>query len=260
MLTRYDHSRDVIRKALRGRDLAPATAAVRAGMDPAALVAWLAEKGPEPPLEVLAGVLGLGAEALAALDSGVVAPPLPEGIRQLVLPFDDETVNAWWIESAGETLLIDGGPDPGALISALAGRRPDRILLTHPHGDHLGGLRAFAGSGPEILRGADLPPGGLALGGGRIHAQPLPGHHPEAWGFIFRDLEGAAHWAAVGDALFMGSMGGCADARAFQEACASLAGLLRTLDPGTLLLTGHGPPSTVAAEWTGNAFAPCWPA
>lgn len=46
----------------------------------------------------------------------------------------------------GKQILIDGGPDPAALLPALSQRMPpwdktlDLVILTHPDADHLGGL------------------------------------------------------------------------------------------------------------------------
>jgi len=50
----------------------------------------------------------------------------------------------------GRRLLIDGGPSPAALLSALGRRMPfwdrriDLVMLTHPHDDHVRGLLALA--------------------------------------------------------------------------------------------------------------------
>ncbi|MCU0797693.1 MAG: MBL fold metallo-hydrolase [Akkermansiaceae bacterium] len=258
MIPRYDSAPDVVRKALRGHDLAPVSAAGLAGIDASALNAWLAGKGQAPPLSVLARVLGLDPEALVSLDSAFSPPVLPPGIRQIVLPFGEDTVNAWWIESAGASLLIDGGPDPRALSAELGGKRPGMFLVTHPHPDHIGGLLDFGNSGETLLDGSSIPSDGLPFGTGTLHARPLPGHHPQGWGYVFRDPRNEPLWAALGDALFMGSMGGCPNATAFQQACRSLSALLDELSPGTFLLTGHGPATTVEAERKGNAFAPSW--
>lgn len=50
------------------------------------------------------------------------------------------------VRSAGRVVLIDGGPDPAALVAALDRRLPlfrrklDLVVLTHAHDDHLAGL------------------------------------------------------------------------------------------------------------------------
>ena len=50
------------------------------------------------------------------------------------------------VRTAGRTVLIDGGPDPAALVAALDRRLPlfrrklDLVVLTHAHDDHLAGL------------------------------------------------------------------------------------------------------------------------
>ena len=65
----YDTTSDVIRKALRGLALAPATAATRAGLPEKAVLA--ATRGPADPelLVRLAPSLGLDPVALAGLDA-----------------------------------------------------------------------------------------------------------------------------------------------------------------------------------------------
>lgn len=50
------------------------------------------------------------------------------------------------IRSAGKAVLVDGGPDPAAVVAALDRRLPfwrrqlDLVVLTHAHDDHLAGL------------------------------------------------------------------------------------------------------------------------
>ena len=255
-MNRYDTSTDVIRKALRGHDLAPATAATLAGLPPGSLEKWLSGQSAAPLSPELASLLGLDPEAFAGFDQPFQPPPLPAGIRQLEMPFGDESVNAWWIGQKDHGLLIDTGTSPEALDEVLGGFRPECVLITHPHPDHIGSLGLFRDSAIPILDGSSMPADGLPFAGGRILAEPLPGHHPGAWGYRF---EGdAASWVATGDALFAGSMGGCPDAHAFRTACASLFRFLKKAPADSLVLPGHGPPTRVGIELTRNPFAPSW--
>ena len=72
------------------------------------------------------------------------------------------------ISPTGETLLVDGGPDPDLLLRRLGERLPfwqrriDVMVLTHPHEDHVAGLV------PVLERYAV----GVALDPGRPYANP----------------------------------------------------------------------------------------
>ncbi len=86
----------------------------------------------------------------------------------------------------GATVLVDGGPDPAIVataLSALGVRRLDVVVATHPHADHVVGL-------PAVL--ARIPVGVLLEPGCRsdshdletlleaAHAEGVPVRHPRA--------------------------------------------------------------------------------
>lgn len=255
-MNRYDTASDIVTKAIRGRGLDVTAAANQAGLDPASLQKWLDGDGPQPELTALAETLGLGAEALGSLSPAFDAVTLPAGIEALVLPFDGETVNAWWIESAGETLLIDAGPDDESLKTALKGRIPQTVIITHTHHDHIGGLPFLEKSGARILKPLEVGFRGIAWGGGRLTAVSLPGHHPEGWGYHF--VGPSYSWLATGDAMFAGSMGGCPDPASYRQACCGLGQVLLTIADDVLILPGHGPATRRDIEEVQNPFAPTW--
>jgi glyoxylase-like metal-dependent hydrolase (beta-lactamase superfamily II) len=58
----------------------------------------------------------------------------------------------------------------------------------------------------------------------------------------------------TGDALFAGSMGGCASAVSYRHALRLLREVLGSLQASTVLLPGHGPATTMEEERMANPF------
>lgn len=257
----YDTTSDVIRKALRGLDLAPATAAERAGLPEKAVLSATRERADAELLKRLAPVLGLDSDALAGLETYQPIAELPGDCRRLELPFGDETVNTWWIADANDRfrLLFDAGVDGSDLRSAIGPQDVQSVdlLITHPHHDHIGGVEGIR----PLLRSVSGPMNGalpLAPGDrierGRHHLRviALPGHCDGAIGYV---ITSRTPWICVtGDALFAGSMGGCAPGAPYREALAALRREVLNLPDDTLLLPGHGPATTVGQEKRSNPF------
>jgi competence protein ComEC len=83
---------------------------------------------------------------LVAGMAAAVLWPAPTGIR--VRALDVGQGDAYLVEFAGKTFLVDGGPDPTRLLAELGAslppwtRRIDVVALTHAHADHADGLIA----------------------------------------------------------------------------------------------------------------------
>lgn len=180
--------------------------------------------------------------------------------------------------------IVDAGFDPGPMIDHIKAQRlkPERILLTHAHVDHIAGVR-------EILKAlGDVPiwnheaeraflndptlnlsafvemsittpdPSGaledgqeLSLGDTQWRVLHTPGHSP---GGIVLYHE-AGELAIVGDTLFAGSIGRSDFPTSNQSALFdSIRTKILTLPDDTTVYPGHGESTTVGRERVSNPF------
>ena len=103
------------------------------------------------------------------------------------------------------------------------------------------------------LAGEDLNSGDLLMRGDlAIRVIGLPGHCPGALGYVVERIEPPV--CVTGDALFAGSIGGCAPGEPYRQALEALRTGVMTLPDQTILLPGHGPATTVGSEKRANPF------
>jgi hydroxyacylglutathione hydrolase len=262
----YDSPADVVRKSIVGLGLAPEAVASMAGLEVRELMGFLNGRFSLQTARHLAPVLGLNSEALASLPDYQPITAAMSGIRRVSVPFEDDEVNIWLIESGNTVIAIDCGFRANDFLHAIEPiqEKSVHLLITHAHRDHVGGLttasrnllasiRAPKGFGDStMISSGDT----LEIGAYKIRVIDLAGHHPDTFGYHILGPEVDA--IAMGDAVFAGSIGGCPDPSAFSTARRTIEAALSMQNPEVVLLPGHGPETTLASEIRSNAFLAAW--
>ncbi|GGH96787.1 MBL fold metallo-hydrolase [Arthrobacter liuii] len=172
--------------------------------------------------------------------------------------------NVWIVGNDEECVIIDAPHDAAAIISQVGSRKVQAILLTHAHNDHIGAAREVADAlgAPIYLNQEDLvlweqvypdakpdryhsDGDEFQVAGATLRAIHTPGHSPGSTCF-YLESEGTVF---TGDTLFNGGPG--ATGRSYSDyptILTSIRGRLLTLPPGTVVRTGHGENTTIAAE------------
>ena len=188
-------------------------------------------------------------------------------------------------DDSADCVVIDPGEEPERVLATLAETGCDcaAVLVTHAHLDHIGAVGAVAreatcpvytsagdaavlraindhlwpGFGPYVPHdpeGRLVPGERLALAGMAIDVLATPGHHPDAVSLLLTGPDGSQVLAA-GDVLFAGSVGRTdlagGDWDVLEE---SIGLLLRSCEPDTTVLPGHGPATTLRHEQATNPF------
>lgn len=205
-------------------------------------------------------------------------------IKQFV--FNHFQVNCYllWDEQTKECTIVDPGAEELSEDQAMAnfitqnGLTPTRILLTHPHIDHVCGLEQACNrynlpvtlhpEGMKTLSQAelygsmmnfrvnnmkDIPTEFVQHGDklGEIECRYVPGHCPGSMAFVLPQEK----MVITGDALFRGSIGRTdLPGGDYDLLMKSLRTQLLTLDDTYVILPGHGDTSTIGEELMYNGF------
>ena len=193
-----------------------------------------------------------------------------------------------------ECVIVDPGQDAvGGIDDILAEHRlkPVAVLLTHGHIDHIWSVAPVCGAKdiPAYIHPADRallsdPARGFSLGpgqdlfGGLTFSEPddvleltdgmtltlagvdlvvdhAPGHTPGSVTFRHPGPEEAGGMMFSGDLLFAGSIGRTdLPGGDYHTMLASLARVCLPLPDETIVLSGHGPATTIGAERGSNPF------
>jgi hydroxyacylglutathione hydrolase len=182
-------------------------------------------------------------------------------------------------DEASDAVVIDPGGDAAELRRELerGGVTCVAILITHGHWDHLGGVADLAEAtgapvhmaaderialerindfapaelplrpySPEVLLEGDET---LVLAGITFQTLRVPGHSPAHLAYY------ADGCLFSGDVLFAGSVGRTdLPFGDWDTLVASIRLLAGRFPPETIVYSGHGPPTTLAAEVAGNPF------
>jgi glyoxylase-like metal-dependent hydrolase (beta-lactamase superfamily II) len=212
-------------------------------------------------------------------------PPQLELATIVSLPFEENTYIAR-LAGRWDCLVIDPGLEPRKILNYLDrhGLTPSALLITHGHGDHIGGNQALKERWPEcplVIGRGDVPklsdawlnmsapfgvevlspPADVTLSEGDVYGaagfelqvREIPGHSSGHVVYIWH--AGRPIRVFGGDVLFAGSVGRTdLPGGDFRQLSEGIRSKLFTLPDDTIVLPGHGPSTTIGTEKRTNPF------
>jgi hydroxyacylglutathione hydrolase len=272
---------DILRKAMRGNGVSVQELAKNTGIEAASINAWLKDDGAAngDQARAIARTLQLDPGKLADTAAQRWYPPPIERDDVRHHPHDPHPSNGYvfFLDGGRRSALVDPAGVPANLLRVL--REGDYhlqyILITHKHADHCDATAEVAAAFPQaqvvmhkldveaigalaskavlVRDGDDLPFGD----GAAIRMLHTPGHTDGSSCFLFKGHPEPGRGTVLfsGDTLFAASVGGAyGDDSTYGDILNSVRSKIFTLPDDTVLMPGHGPPSTVALEKAHNPF------
>lgn len=177
--------------------------------------------------------------------------------------------NVWLVGDDEQVLVVDAAHDAEPIVAAIGDREVVALVLTHGHDDHISAARDLRAvtHAPTWLHPDDrmlwdvlftMPPGHdlaegttFSVGGIELTTLHTPGHSPGSTCLYAPELG----TLFSGDTLFDGGPG--ATGRSYSDQAtieASIRDRLLALPPETVVRTGHGTDTTIAAEASREPF------
>ncbi|HOV33211.1 MAG TPA: MBL fold metallo-hydrolase [Candidatus Hydrogenedens sp.] len=131
------------------------------------------------------------------------------------------------------------------------------VFITHEHYDHTSGMNALLKSFPNLSRYPhqnffnepnNTKYNTIYVGKQKGHILSLPGHTSESVGLHIGNI------VFTGDALFAGSVGGTISLHEAKQQVKAIKENILTLPENTIVLSGHGPATSVRIENKYNPF------
>lgn len=267
---------DVLRKAMRGNALDVAALSAATGINATSIAAWLKDDGAasDPQADALARALHLDPHKLADTAAGRWHPPPIERSDVRHHPQHPHPSNGYvfFLDGGRRAALIDPAGLPQNLLRILrdGDYHLQYILITHKHADHCDATGDVAAAFPSariVMHQLDVAAIGSKLAakalrvrdgenlpfGDDAHIRMLhtPGHTDGSSCYLFDAT------LFSGDTLFAASVGGAfGDVSTYSDILNSVRSKIFTLPGETVVMPGHGPPTTVALERAHNPFFP----
>jgi hydroxyacylglutathione hydrolase len=263
---------DVLRKAMRGAGVDDKRLAKATGIAATTIARWLKDDGAadDDQARAVAKVLRLDGGKLADSAAQRWYPPAVERAdvrRHAQLP-QPSNGYVFFLEGDRRAALVDPAGIPQNLLRILrdGDYHLQYVLVTHKHADHCDATADVVEAFPDaaiVMHPLDVHAIGslgakalpvrngetLPFGDASIRMLHTPGHTDGSSCYVF------AGALFSGDTLFAASVGGAyGDASTYDDILNSVRSKLFTLPDDTIVMPGHGPPTTIASEKGHNPF------
>ena len=275
MIPLEDEFGDIVRKTMNGMHLNASRLAQATGIDRQTIEAWTRSEGTPSDEEVraVARVLRLDPGRLADIAEDRYRPPAisVDDVRHHPQAPHPSNGYVFFLDGGKRAALVDPAGIPQNLLRILrdGAYHLQYILVTHKHADHCDATGAVYQAFPQaqiVMHKADVHAIGslaskallvrdndeLPFGDDvRIRMLHTPGHTDGSSSYVFRST------VFTGDTLFAGSVGGAyGDASTYDDILNSVRSKLFTLPDQTVVMPGHGPPTTIELEKAHNPYFP----